>query len=71
MYETNEFEPTLASDCVGALACLSAALLPLEVIPIALDTVAQVAKKGISWKAKKAVLEFLQVRNFSVKAFMF
>ena len=63
MYETNEFEPVLAKYCVQTLACLSSAILPMDVIPVALDTVAEVAKKGTSWKMKTAVLQFLEVKR--------
>ena len=62
MYETNEFETHLAKDCVGALASLANTIMPMDVIPVALAAVEDVAKKGSSWKAKKAVLEFLEVK---------
>ena len=58
--ESNEFEPHLARDCTIALACLAQSILPLEIIPAALESVAAVAKSS-SWKAKAAVLEMLQV----------
>ena len=58
--ESNEFEPHLAQDCTVALACLATCILPLQIIPTALEDVASVAKSS-SWKAKAAVLELLEV----------
>ena len=58
--ESNEFEPHLARDCTVALACLASCILPLEIIPSVLESVASVAKSS-SWKAKAAVLEMLEV----------
>jgi len=57
---SNDFEPHLAFDCSNALAVLSATILPIEVIPAMLEAVLQIIRSS-SWKAKSAVLEFLQV----------
>jgi len=61
--ESSELEPDLGQDCNLALACLSTCILPTDVIQTALTAVENVANSS-SWKAKSAILEFLQVIVF-------
>merc|ERR1712013_967912 len=62
--ESSELEPDLARDCNVALACLSTCIVPLNVLPIALTAIEQVSQSQ-SWKAKIAMLEYLQVHVFT------
>jgi len=61
---SSELEPDLARDCTICLACLSSSILPPARLPTALDAVEQVAELP-SWRARAAVLEFLQVSVFN------
>jgi len=62
--ESSELEPDLARDCTVCLACLSSSLLPPKTLPACLDAVDQVADLP-SWRARAAVLDFLQVTTFN------
>ena len=62
--ESSELEPDLARDCNVALACLSTCIVPLPVLPTALAAIEQVSQSQ-SWKAKIAMLEYLQVHVFT------
>eukprot|EP00092_Neocalanus_flemingeri_P031411 GFUD01034116.1.p1 GENE.GFUD01034116.1~~GFUD01034116.1.p1 ORF type:complete len:1998 (+),score=527.07 GFUD01034116.1:71-6064(+) len=62
--ESSELEPDLARDCNVALACLSTCIVPLKVLSTALTAVEHVSQSS-SWKAKNAMLEFLQVHVFT------
>jgi len=62
--ESSELEPELAQDCNVALACLSTCIVPLKVLPTALNAIEHVSLSS-SWKAKIAMLEFLQVHVFT------
>ena len=62
--ESSELEPDLARDCNVALACLSTCIVPLKVLPTALKAIEQVSQSE-SWKAKIAMLEYLQVHVFT------
>ena len=61
--ESSELEPSLAGDCNLALACLATTILSAEVIPTALDAIENVSLSA-SWKARNAILEFLQIIVF-------
>ena len=61
--ESSELEPDLAQDCTLALACLATCILPGNLLSTALDNVEKVAV-STSWKAKNAILEFLQIIVF-------
>ena len=75
--ESSELEPDLARyvpsikarlettsminrDCNIALACLASHMIPLAVLPTAVDTIESISSSP-SWKARGAILEFLQV----------
>jgi hypothetical protein len=60
----SELEPDLAKDCTVCLACLASCILPPNTLSVALDAVQQVAESP-SWRARAAVLEFLQVTVFN------
>jgi len=62
--ESSELEPDLARDCNVALACLSTCIVPSQVLPTALTAIEQVSQSQ-SWKAKIAMLEYLQVHVFT------
>jgi len=62
--ESSELEPDLARDCNVALACLSTCIVPLNVLPTALTAIEHVSQSQ-SWKAKIAMLEYLQVHVFT------
>lgn len=62
--ESSELEPDLARDCNVALACLSTCIVPLNVLTIALSAIEHVSNSS-SWKAKIAMLEYLQVHVFT------
>ena len=47
-------------DCNIALACLASHMVPLAVLPTAVDTIESISASP-SWKARNAILEFLQV----------
>ena len=61
--ESSELEPDLAQDCTLALACLATCILPGNLLSTALDNIEKVAS-STSWKAKNAILEFLQIIVF-------
>ena len=61
--ESSELEPDLAGDCNLALACLATCILSAEVIPTALTAMENVSLSA-SWKARNAILEFLQIIVF-------
>ena len=61
--ENSELEPDLAQDCNLALACLATCILPSDVISTALTAIENVSNSA-SWKAKNAILEFLQIIVF-------
>lgn len=58
--ESSEFETNLARDCTITLACLAQIILPEDLVPGCLQAIDAVAKSA-SWKARAAVLDFLQV----------
>ena len=73
--ESSELEPDLARfvpsvkahletiinrDCNIALACLASHMIPLAVLPTAVDKIESISSSP-SWKARGAILEFLQV----------
>ena len=62
--ESSELEPDLAQDCTLALACLATCILPGPLLSTALDNIEKVASSTSSWKAKNAILEFLQIIVF-------
>merc|ERR1711963_1008214 len=62
--ESSELEPDLARDCNVALACLSTCIVPLNVLTTALSAIEHVSNSS-SWKAKIAMLEYLQVHVFT------
>ena len=62
--ESSELEPDLARDCNVALACLATCIVPLKVLPTALTAIEHVSQSE-SWKAKIAMLEYLQVHVFT------
>jgi len=62
--ESSELEPDLARDCNVALACLSTCIVPLKVLSTALTAIEHVSH-STSWKAKNAMLEFLQIHVFT------
>lgn len=62
--ESSELEPDLARDCNIALACLASHMIPLAVLPTAVDTIESISASP-SWKARNAILEFLQVCVFN------
>ena len=47
-------------DCNIALACLASHMVPLAVLPTTVDTIESISASP-SWKARNAILEFLQV----------
>merc|ERR1739838_279857 len=49
---------------MGALACLSTCIVPLKELSTALTAIEHVSQSS-SWKAKNAMLEFLQVHVFT------
>ena len=51
---------TFPRDCNIALACLASHMIPLAVLPTAVDTIESISASP-SWKARNAILEFLQV----------
>ena len=61
--ESSELEPDLAQDCTLALACLATCILSSDVIETALLAIENVSHSA-SWKAKNAILEFLQIIVF-------
>lgn len=61
--ESSELEPDLAQDCTLALACLATCILPGSLLSTALANIEKVAH-STSWKAKNAILEFLQIIVF-------
>jgi len=62
--ESSELEPDLARDCNVALACLASHIVPLSVLPTAVSAIEEISN-STSWKARAAILEFLQVCVFS------
>ena len=61
--ESSELEPDLAQDSSLALACISSCILPPALLSTALTAIENVAN-STSWKAKNAILEFLQIIVF-------
>ena len=53
-------ETMINRDCNIALACLASHMIPLAVLPTAVDTIESISSSP-SWKARGAILEFLQV----------
>lgn len=62
--ESSELEPDLARNCNVSLACLASHMVPLAVLPTAVTAIEDISNSG-SWKARGAILEFLQVCVFS------
>ena len=61
----------LCRDCNIALACLASHMIPLAVLPTAVDTIESISASP-SWKARNAILEFLQVsRELSIETTAF
>ncbi|XP_078000645.1 proteasome activator complex subunit 4-like [Glandiceps talaboti] len=61
--ESCETDDELRQDGQVTLACMAQALLQPEVIPVALDSMKQIAS-GSSWHARVSVLTYLQVMAF-------
>ena len=61
--ESSELEPDLAQDSTLALACISTCIVPPSLLSTALGAIENVSN-SVSWKAKNAILEFLQVIVF-------
>jgi len=62
--ESSELEPDLARDCNVALACLASHMVPQSVLPTAVQAIEDISNSS-SWKARGAILEFIQVCVFS------
>ena len=61
--ESSELEPDLAQDSTLALACISTCILPPGLLTTALAAIENVSNSA-SWKARNAILEFLQIIVF-------
>lgn len=62
--ESSELEPDLARDCNVAMACLASHIVPQAVLPTAVSAMENISMSS-SWKARGALLEFVQVCVFS------
>merc|ERR1719481_597357 len=62
--ESSELEPELARDCNIALACMATAIVPVKCLPVTVSSLDSVTD-NCSWRAKTAMLEFLQVCVFT------
>lgn len=62
--ETCDRDPELQNSCRLAIAVMSHAYLPPEMVPVAIQS-AVILSNSSSWRARKTALEFLQVLVFS------
>ncbi|XP_071746308.1 LOW QUALITY PROTEIN: proteasome activator complex subunit 4 [Lepeophtheirus salmonis] len=63
VHQANSFELSLAQDCTDSLAALSQSILPSNIVPEWIQAMEKTSTLS-SWKARLALLEFLQVSVF-------
>ncbi|CAB4067874.1 PSME4 [Lepeophtheirus salmonis] len=64
VHQANSFELSLAQDCTDSLAALSQSILPSNIVPEWIQAMEEKTSTLSSWKARLALLEFLQVSVF-------